>query len=258
MKNSLLLGGIIAVALLVVGVLLFTSSDSSSDRSSDGTDGTATTSELEDPRDAVLDFFNPWHEAALSTTTDPQTANLRSSPQLSDALQEQLAEVYTKEDTQLDPVLCQATPPPRIGTRLSYVEDAQAEVHVFARGLSERSSNLAVVQLTGESGEWRIVDIRCVTGESAPEREFTFDREGHLLKNVPPPLNPDHWHLVFEQEGVNGYTAPLFFNESSICVAPDGSESVCDENTFVAATEALVQGEMTEEGVTVVRMTLLP
>jgi hypothetical protein len=128
----------------------------------------------------------------------------------------------------------------------------------LARGLEERSPNVAVVTLGGDTGEWLITDIRCAQGESGPEREFSFDREGHLLKSVPPPLNPDYWHLVFEENGINGHTAPLFFDESSTCVALDGTEATCNTDNFVDATKALVQGEMTESGVEVKRVTLLP
>lgn len=244
---------IFAIALIALLAFLFSTMRQ---------DGSVTTGDqnaaLGDPMDATLEFYQAWHEAELSTTTDPQTENLLDHPRISEEVRLALTNALNEDDREVNPVLCQTTVPPRIGTKVSYTLDNQAEVHVFARGFEERSSRTAVVELSGDSGEWLITRINCANGEQGPDREFTFAREGSLLKSVPPPLNPEYWHLVFEEDSVNGHTAPLFFDENSTCVMTDGSETQCDPDTFTDATRAFVQGNMTEAGVNVVRVTFLP
>ena len=98
---------------------------------------------------------------------------------------------------------------------------------------------------------WQITDISCATGELPPEREYSFEQNGFLLKNVPPPLNDDYWHLVFEQQGQPGHTVPLFFDENSQCVGADGITAVCNPDEFIEPSAAIVKGEMQEAGLTV-------
>jgi hypothetical protein len=210
---------------------------------------------LGDPMDATIEFYQAWHDAELSTTTDPMTENLLAHPRLSGNVLTYLTAALAEEGTEVNPVLCQTKIPPQIGTRLSFALENQAEVHVLARGLDERSPRMAVVKLIGVDGEWVINEINCTNGESGPEREFSFDREGFLLQSVPPPYDPEYWHIVFEDNGVKGRAAPLFFDSSSICISPDGSESVCDPASFTDATPMRVQGEMIETGVNVNRIT---
>lgn len=209
-----------------------------------------------DPIDAVMEFYDAWHSAELSTSTNPYTENLLTHPRLSEKVRAELTTALSEEGSEVNPVLCQTSLPPRIGSKVSYILDNQSEVHVLARGFEKRSPRMAVIKLIGQNGDWVINNIDCVNGESGPEREFNFDREGFLLKSVPPPLNPDYWHLVFEENGKNGHTAPLFFSDS-VCTALDGSTATCNPDSFTDATKALVQGEMTEAGVDVKRVTFV-
>jgi len=250
-KTHLIILAVVLIGLIAVLFLVNRDKDA-------GNPDEVTLEVLGDPMDATTEFYRAWHEAELSTTTDPQTENLINHPRLSEEVRTSLTESLNDEGTEVNPVLCQTVVPPRFGTKLSYILDNEAEVHVLARGLDERSSRTAVVKLNGVNGEWVISSISCAHGESGPEREFTFEKEGFLLKSVPPPLNPDYWHLVFKENGVDGHTAPLFFNASSTCVMTDGTEQVCDPSTFSEPAKALTQGEMSEIGVDVKRITFLP
>lgn len=204
-----------------------------------------------DPLDTVLDFYNEWLSAAQSTTTDPYAAGLATSTVLSADVQGYLASDMSAAE--LEPVLCQpvAVMPERVGAKLLFKQDFQAQVQVLARGLEQKSPYYAVVTLTAHEGDWQISEIACQDGESAPESEFSFDKSGYLLKSVPAPLNSEYWHLVFTENNQPGHTVPLFFNASSTCVAADGTESVCDEGALTETTRVSVQGEMTEAGASV-------
>ena len=249
---------IIVGALALLGLVIFLVVQQASSPTTDQDDTSSTMTPTEDPLDVTLDFYNAWLEAELSTTTSPETADLLSHTTLSDPLRQTLRDSLTQEQLAVHPVLCQTSIPPRIGGKLSYVLDQQAEVHILARGLEERSARMAVVTLSAQAGKWVITGISCSNGETAPEREFAFDREGFLLKSVPPPLNAEYWHLVFEENGIMGHTAPLFFGATATCIAIDGSSATCDPDSFVEPTKVLVQGEITEAGVNVARVTALP
>lgn len=252
-KYLIIIAGIVAVVAVVVFISQQTAM--APEKSMTGADETRPT---EDPLDVTINFYNDWLAAEQSTSTSPQVAGLLKRPVLAPELQATLLTKLETPDSTVNPVLCQVAIPPRIGGKSSYTLDTKAEVHVLARGLDERSSRMAVVTLTAVAGKWVISDIACSSGEMAPEREFSFDREGFLLKSVPPPLDATRWHLVFEENGVMGHTAPLFFNTDSVCVAVDQTSGPCDSTTFTEPSKALVQGEMTEAGVTVKRVTALP
>ncbi len=236
--------GVLLIATLLTIFLTGKSSDESS-----------TVVTLEDPLDVTLDFYGRWHDAALSTTTGPYAANLLSDPLVSPELAASISAARAEgAETSIDPVLCQPTVPPRIGGKTLFQLDDQAQIMILARGLDERSPYQAVVTLRAVAGNWQFTDISCATGEVAPEREYDFEQEGFLLKSVPPPLDPTHWHLVFEQGGVMGHTVPLFFTEGSLCIATDGVEAPCLPDTFTEATKAYVQADMTEAGAVVKRL----
>lgn len=202
--------------------------------------------------DVVNAFYGDWLAAQVSTSTDPYTAGLAADPRLSAALQARLVEAQAAEQ---DPVLCQTTLPERTGARMISQTDFTAEAQVLARGLPERSSIYALVSLAAVDGEWQIADIVCEDAAAAPAvGEFSFDKEGYLLKSVPEPLNSDFWHLVFTEDTVPGHTAPLFFDAESTCVAVDGTETVCNPDVFTEPSRAQVQGAMTEAGVAVARI----
>jgi hypothetical protein len=206
-----------------------------------------------DPIDVVNAFYGDWLDAVQSTSSNPFTAGLTSDARLSAVLQQQLQDRQSDEQ---DPVLCQNAVPERTGARVISQTDFTAEAQVLARGLPERSSIYALVTLAAVNGEWQIANIVCEDAAAEPEvGEFTFDKSGFLLKSVPEPLNSDYWHLVFTENNVPGHTAPLYFDETSVCIAADGEEAACDESKLQEPDRVRVQGSMTEAGVSVGRLT---
>jgi hypothetical protein len=114
-----------------------------------------------------------------------------------------------------------------------------------------------LVTLEAVNGEWVISDITCSRGELAPDLEFTFDREGNLLKqSLQPPLDNEQWHLIYTKDDVAGNAIPLLFAATSVCIQPNGSEQVCEPDQLTEATAVQVQGAMQEAGVLVERMQL--
>lgn len=216
------------------------------------------TNPLADPFDVTLDFYNQWLMAASSTTTNPYDAGLHTAGLLSPTVQEMVLSKRQSETNLLDPVLCQLVPPARIGAKALFQLDTEAQFMILARGGEEKAANQAIVTLEVQNNEWKITAIDCATGELPPEKDFPFEQEGYILKSVPPPLNPEYWHLVFEQADVMGHTVPLFFNAESICIDLDNNESACAVDQFKDATKVLVQADMTEAGAAVKRMRFLP
>lgn len=204
-----------------------------------------------DPIDIVSDFYASWLDAAKSTSTDPYKEGLQSNPALSSALSAKLA---AAKGTSTDPVLCQSRTPSKIATRVVYTLPAKEEILVTAK--DKDLTGQAIVTLSKQGENWSIDSIECAAGEFAPEREFTFEQEGFLLKQVPPPYDPKNWHLVFSEEGTMGHVVPLFFDSSSMCTSPDGTTAVCDPSTFKETRKATVHGNMTEYGVNVKKMEL--
>lgn len=213
-----------------------------------------------EPLDLVLTMANDWQVNLSATSTENQLSleefinNDLFDPETRQELLEQ-TEVPVF-DPPLDVIFCQANVPPRLVGRTVLETPTKSQVMVVARGSEERSPYQAIVSLDGNGeGAWVITGIECVQGETAPDVEFTFDREGYLLKSVPAPYQTGEWHVVFEQDGQMGYVAPLAFDSDSICIDLTGNETTCDPNSLQEPLPALVQGEMTEVGITVKRVT---
>ncbi|MEX1027321.1 MAG: hypothetical protein WD049_04840 [Candidatus Paceibacterota bacterium] len=207
---------------------------------------------LEEPAIVVLDFYDPWLAAVQATSTDPYKSDLPADPILSKELRDRLMNHSDRSGDGVDPVLCQERTPPAISARPVFTNDEQAQILVLST--RPESQGQAVVTLNKLNGGWYINDIECSSGEVAPDREFSFEQEGFLLKSVPPPLDSQYWHLVFEQNNEQGHTVPLFFGAESMCQTGSGTASVCEPDTFTEATQALVKGEMSETGVEVKRV----
>lgn len=207
----------------------------------------------EDPVNTTLNFYEVWLSSAQSTTTDPYQEGLAATPILSPELRARLKDAEGGTEDGIDPVLCQATVPTRVATLPVYEREDSAQVVVMPRedGKTEQS----IFTLLRHNGGWYIDTIECSPGEFAPDREFSFEKEGYLLKSVPPPLDPNSWYITFEQDGVMGHVTKLSFDSTSVCVNTDGNESVCDSSQFVEPSKAYVQGQMTESGVEVKRLT---
>ena len=55
----------------------------------------------------------------------------------------------------------------------------------------------------------------------------------------------------FEENGTMGHTVPLFFDQTTVCIATNKTESICDPSTFTEPALVLVQAEMLESGAVV-------
>lgn len=255
MKHKNLIIGFVVLAVIVVLISLFFkgSGGSSQDGEVDLSNQVVST---EAPSDIVLDFYELWLNALHSTGTDPYQSGLATTPILSKKLSDKLVVAQAGSPDGVDPVLCQPTVPEKFRVKSIFELETNAQFLVQAARDKELIGQ-ATVNLVKLNDGWYIDDIYCSSGEVAPVSEFSFEKEGFLLKSVPPPLDSQYWHLVFEENGKNGHTAPLFFNEESICTYFDGSEGVCDQGKFTDAIAASVKGDMTESGVNVRKLKIL-
>jgi hypothetical protein len=214
---------------------------------------------LGEPLDVTLDFYGQWTAAKASTTTDPYAEGLATSTVLSDDLSRKILDNETAWRTeQKDVVACDPSVSADVKAKEIYSDETKAQVLIFPKDKETRGIQV-MVTLAGEGGYWKITDIACGAGEQDQNAgEFSFDYEGHLLKqSVPAPLNPDFWHIVFAQSATPGYTAPLIFSASSTCVLQDATEKVCSDDMFFEAMKVRAKGDMTEAGLEVTKMELL-
>lgn len=240
-KQYIVIGAIVVLIALVVFALINRGGDSSRN----GNNGEGDTSALNEPFDVMFDFYDKW----LNAANDPE-ANRYNLIAESDSLTADFkGALIGKEGEEQDPLFCSAELPSNVRARVIYEGDNEAEMLVVQR--PSESLAQASVFMTLEDRQWKIRDIQCNQGEQAPEKEFSFDQTGYLLKDVPEPLDSQYWHLVFEQDGQMGHTVPLFFSQNSLCIQDDGTGVVCDESQFSNATQATVRGEMTESGLNV-------
>lgn len=210
---------------------------------------------MQDPADIVSDFYTQWLKAAQEpATANPNRSTLAKSPILSKALRTKIENAQKDLNaTTTDPVLCQNTTPQNITIRDVYKNAQEAQLLVTSK--DKRVTNEALVILKSLKGGWYIDDIQCSAGEVAPQKEFSFDNQGFLIKSsVPKPFDPKNWHLVFTENGEAGHVVPLFFSSSSQCTAQDGTQSVCNPSQFSETEKVSVQGQMTERGVDVVKL----
>jgi len=244
MNKTKIIGAIVVIAVLVVSWSLLTKSNKQQ------------VSKL-DVADTVIDFYENWLKAVKEPeTATPDKATLASSPILSKELRTRLEEAVKSGDNAVDPVLCQAVVPESIATRNVYEHEAEAQVLVTSRDKSV--TDQALVTLKKLKDGWYIDNIECSLGEFAPDREFTFEKEGYLLKgSIPKPYDSKNWHLIFEDNGKLGNVVPLIFNAKSQCMATDGKKTVCAPDSFTETTKAMVHGQMTERGAIVDHLELL-
>jgi len=207
-----------------------------------------------DTIDTVGSFYNKWLKAVQEPTmADINQADLAKSLILSKALRDRLGEALKQSDVTPDPVLCQTVIPENISTRSVYERADSAQVLITSR--DKKVTEQALVTLIRLNDGWYIDDIECSAGEFAPEREFSFESEGYLLKDsIPPPYDSNNWHLIFEENGELGHVVPLFFDSESQCTNQDGSKSVCKPDQFTEAVKVSVHGQMTERGAGVKRL----
>lgn len=248
MKNKqIIVGGIAVLLVLLFLMAIFIGGKGSGTHTpTEVTTDTQVVSDS-DPIDIVLDFYGPWLDAAQSTSTDFQQLGLADNPLLSEELRTKLTEASVIDE--LDPVICQDPLPEKIQSKKIYDEGDKSQILVFSK--EQNRAGQAVVTLLRQNDGWYIDDIVCSRGEFDVPREFTFMYEGNLLKSVPPPYDPEFWHLVYAQNGTFGYVVPLYFSDASICTDMSGAESVCAPDKFMETRKVMVRGEMTESGVEV-------
>lgn len=239
MKNIKIIGTVV-VLVLVIGLIWFFTKGSTEQQ----------VSKL-DAVDTVGNFYDQWLKAAqLPTTADPNLSTLAKSPILSKSLRAKIATARKNPNITADPVLCQTTVPEGISMRRVYMSESEAQILVTPKNKSV--TDRALVTLNKYNNGWYINDIQCSAGEFAPEREFSFEKEGYLLKNsIPKPYDPKNWHLIFEDNSKPGYVVPLLFDSESQCTSLDGSKFVCKPDQFTEATKVFIRGRMVERGANV-------
>lgn len=248
-KRKLTITAIVAIILIALVFVLFKSGITTFTKE-------AKVKPAPDPLDVTLDFYDSWLDMARGTSTNPYDSELMSSNVMSQSVKQQLLEKKSS-NPELDPFYCQANIPSRIGGKLLYELEDKAEVIILDRTPSSTAAfSQAIVSLAKSDNAWQITNIACSSGETAPQSEFSFEKEGYLIKSMPAPYKSGEWHLVFEDNGVMGYVAPLFFNSSSTCITSDGSINTCDTTAFTEGMAAKVNGEMLEEGAVVVKLEL--
>lgn len=204
-----------------------------------------------DPINVTLDFYESWLSAKEIGPNEPFTQGLLDLEQVGPELREKIkAEEGQLTEEGLDPVLCQEGLPEGLRTIPVFQQSESAQILVTTKG----KPGQAVIDLKAKNGLWRITDINCGNAETGPQGEFSFDKSGFLLKQVPAPLNSEYWHLVFEEAGVLGHAVPLFIGAETECLAADGSGVSCESDLLKETMPARVQGEMSEAGVTVKRI----
>lgn len=209
-----------------------------------------------DPINVTLDFYEAWLEARKADPNGPFQKGLldyeQVGPELRDHLKGFEGQLTAESD---DPVLCQNGVPEGLRTVPVFQQDAAAQILVMST--TKGQSGQAVVSLAAKDGLWRITDISCGNAESGPKGEYSFDKSGFLLKQVPAPLDSKYWHLVFEEAGVLGHAVPLFIDDNSVCVAKDGTTGPCNDDILKETAPARVMGEMSESGVNVKRIEMV-
>lgn len=209
-----------------------------------------------EPIDVTLGFYEDWLEARRAGDNEPFTRGLLTYEQVGDDLREKLGafEGQLAADKE-DPVLCQTGLPEGLRTIRVFVQDEKAQFLVTST--TDGQTGQSVATLESKNGLWQITDITCGNAEMGPQGEFSFDKTGFLLKQVPAPLDSNYWHLVFEEAGVLGHAVPLYISDTTVCMTQDGSEATCDDNLLKETIPARVMGEMSESGVDVERIELV-
>lgn len=244
-KNKVIL---VAVAIVVIVIIFFIVRNNSNIGSNQAG------GPQEEPIDVVLDFYSEWLEMSASTSTNPFESEFYASANISDEVRNRINLART-DAANFDPITCQTDIiPENVRARVYPTSLTEADILVESRVGKETLPMMSFVTMTIVDNAWQITNIDCTEGDIAPEVEFNYDREGLLLKSVPPPYEAGQWHLVFEQDGQMGHVTPLFFSATTTCVSAEGVESVCNPDTFTETSRVVVKGGMTEIGAEVERV----
>ncbi len=254
MKKPIII--IVAVVAAVVLLVLFVLVPKFQSPEDGGVVVEETQGVLGEPLDIALDFYEKWRSAKISTTTDPYAEGLANASMLEADLSRKISENESRfRNEQKDIVMCDESVSRDVKAKEIFSNESKAQILIFPRDKDTRGIQV-MVTLAGDGGYWKIVDISCGAGEQDPNvGEFSFDHEGFLLKqSVPAPLNSEYWHLVFSQNNVPGYTTPLLFSTSSVCVLEDKVEKVCSDDLLFETMKVRATGNMIEAGLEVTRV----
>lgn len=257
MKNkTTIIAAFIGIVVVIAAAWLFFRSSGSNDNGTEGVDKDQVVV-ADSPINVALDFYESWLNALQSTSTNPYQSGLAKADVLSKQLRAKLVASEGHDATVVDPVTCQLAVPSKFRTKSLYELEDKAQVLVLAKGDDKDLNGQAVVTLVHLNEGWYIDDITCSAGDVAPKREFTFEKDGFLLKSVVAPLDPKYWHLVFEENGQFGHATPLFFNAESVCTDIEGNTGVCEPDKFMETSKALIKGQMNESGVEVIKLEMV-
>ncbi|MCI5108412.1 MAG: hypothetical protein MRY49_01020 [Candidatus Pacebacteria bacterium] len=241
MNRKKLVIAIVVIILIILGIFLVT-------KNTDPLSGQEVSTN--NPVDIVLNFYEPWLISAKSTDTDPYKEELFKDPILGKDLRKKIKDSEEQFRTEADPVLCQRTRPDNLSTIISYELPEEVQIVVFSR--DEGVDGQSIATLTKHNDGWYISDITCSSGEVGVLKEFSFEKDGYLLRSAElASSGSSDTYLIFAENGVFGSLAPLFFDSESVCTNLDGQKSVCDMSSFGEKTKAIVRGELTEAGVSV-------
>lgn len=256
MKKQIIILGVLIIAIAIAAAVMHSKQNSASTHSKLAGKSSVIIATSSDPVEATMNFAVAWLSLRQSSTTNPYQAGLQFVPMLTKSLSNRL-NAAAATSSKLDPVLCQTQLPERIGAKVVYTKGSTAQVLVISR--KPTLSGQALVSLTKTGTTWQIANINCDNGENAaPTGQYDFTETGSLLKSdkMPPPLDPKYWYLVYEADGQKGHTAALLFDKNSVCVAADGTQATCDPSKLALTATATVEGNMTEGGVQVKKLTL--
>lgn len=241
-QTRLIIISVIGLVVIVAGIFLIIN------RISGPSEQQVSTAE---PVDIVLDFYESWAAASRDANTDPYQEGLLEEPLLGKDLRDRLADSKEQFENGVDPVLCQTTAPEVITARVSYVLDDEAQILILSR--DEGLGGQSVATLTKHNDGWYISDIACSAGEFGVDREFSFEKDGYVLKSS----ELQGLYFIFAEDGVFGSAAPIVFGPESMCTDLEGNQSVCNADSFGEKTKAIIRGEMSETGVSVKQLELL-
>lgn len=249
----LAIGGAVGLLAIIIGATILFKGFGNDSQTGEDLSNQAVSAD--DPIDIVLDFYGSWLEAAKSTSTNPYQAGVVGEPVLSEALRTKLEAGRDRQATEPDPVFCHTTLPESVKAKVVF--EVEGEAQILVKTGDETSPAQSIATLLRHNNGWYLSNIECSFGDVAPEREFSFDNEGFILKGVPPQLNPEYWYIVFEEDGKPGHHVPLFFNGESMCESPSGEETVCNPDQFLPVSKAHVYGQMTDFGADVKRLVFM-
>lgn len=245
---------IIIGALIIVGLLVY--SQISNPKNNDSQKTTSDRGIAGTPIDVTLDFYQDWLSARNSTTTDPYAADLAQAQVLNRNVSKQISDAEnTFKENGVDIVLCGTSVPSKIRAKSIFEKDAASQILIRPKDGTNTAQQI-VVTLASHDNLWEITAIDCNVSEQAPDTgAFNFDTEGYLLKDsLTASFNKKYWHLVFEQDGVPGHTAPLHFSDTAVCILNTGAEEICTNEMFFETAHVYIQGNMTEAGANVERV----